>query len=88
MLKEIEFEIKKDSRGFILIRKDGEYSMHAHLKNKNTCRTLIHLIHNRLLPRSKYLQGSCKRLLTDEEYSHLKEKKQQYININKGVVRK
>lgn len=81
----IELEIKKNSRGFILIRADGEYSQHAHIKSINTCRTLISLINKNKLPTSKYLQGSCRRLLTEEEYSQLRPSKQMYYNVNKGV---
>ena len=83
----IEFEIKQSSRDYVVIRKDGEYSQHAHLKTLRGCRDLIHLIEMGWLPRNKYLQGSCSRLLTEEEYNNLKQKKQQYYNVNKGVKR-
>jgi hypothetical protein len=68
-----------------VIRVDGEYAQHAHIKALITCNTLITLLHNNKLPASKYLQGSARRLLTEEEYKMLKPKKQQYYNINKGV---
>jgi hypothetical protein len=65
----IEFDIKKDSnRGYLVIRIDGEYEQHAHLSTINGCRLLIHMINSGRLPKSKYLQISCSRLLTDDEY--------------------
>jgi hypothetical protein len=83
---DIKFDIKKDSnRGYIVVRVNGEYAQHAHVSSINGCRQLINLINNKLLPTSTYLQGSCHRLLTIDEYSQLKRKKQQYINVNKGV---
>jgi hypothetical protein len=82
---DIKFDIKRNSRGFILVRIDGEYSEHAHLKSMQGCLNLIKLIRNNKLPRSKYLRGSCQRLLSEEEYRQLKESKQKYVNVNKGV---
>lgn len=81
----IGFEIKKDhSRGYIVKRVDGEYEQHAHINTLSGCRLLIRFIEKNLLPTSEYLQGSCARLLTEEEYGRLKQKKQKYVNVNKG----
>ena len=80
-----ELEIKQNSRGYILIRKHGEYSQHAHLKSLKACNDLIKLIELNKLPRGRYLKGSCKRLLTEEEYNQLRPGKQMYYNVNKGV---
>lgn len=80
----IEFKIRRNHRGHVLVRAGGEYSQHAHLKQIETCRTVIKLIEQNKLPRSKYLQGACKRLLTEQEYALLKPCKQQYFNVNKG----
>lgn len=82
---DIRFEIKQNSRGFIVIRKDGLYSQHSHHKTLRSCREVIKLISINKLPKSKYLRGSCQRLLTVEEYSGLRESKQMYVNVNKGV---
>jgi hypothetical protein len=77
----IDFVIKKDSgRGYVVVRKDGEYSMHAHISTMNGCRQLLYYIHKGLLPKSSYLQGSCRRLLTEVEYAGLKRPKQKYYN--------
>lgn len=84
----IEFEIKDTSRDFVVIRKDFPYSFHAHIRCKQTCYTLLKLIELNKLPDSEYLRGSCKRLLTEEEYQILKPKKQKYININHGIKNK
>lgn len=83
--KRIDFTIKHDSRGYIVIRKDGTYGQHAHIRKLITCNELIRLINQRKLPINHYLQGSCRRLLTDEEYALLKPKRQRYYNVNKGV---
>ncbi|MDF2543473.1 MAG: hypothetical protein K0S47_3191 [Herbinix sp.] len=80
----IEFEIKQNSRGFIVVRKGGLYSQHSHHKTLRSCHELIKLIKCGKLPKSKYLRGSCQRLLTEEEYQQLRESKQQYYNVNKG----
>ena len=82
----IKLDIIKDSnRGYVVRRLDGAYEQHAHCKTLNGCRLLINCIHNNMLPTSDWLQGSCRRLLTGEEYSRLRIKKQRYINVNKGV---
>lgn len=82
---DIKLSIIKQHGSYIVRRVDGEYSMHAHVSTMNGCKTLISLIRQDKLPTSKYLQGSCRRLLTDDEYARLKPKRQRYININKGV---
>ena len=82
---QIQFDIKRNSRGYIIIRLDGEYDNHSHVTTLNGCRLLISLIRQNRLPTSKYLQESARRLLTDEEYKTLRQKKQRYVNVNKGV---
>ena len=76
--------IKDSNRGYIVKRIDGAYEQHAHVSSMNGCRMLINFIHSGLLPTSRYLQTSCSRLLTEDEYRGLRQKKQRYININKG----
>ena len=83
---QIKFDIKRDgSREYIVRRVDGAYSQHAHLGTLNGCRLLINLINAGLLPTSRYLQIACSRLLSEDEYRGLKQKKQRYYNVNKGV---
>lgn len=80
----MEFSIKKDgTRGYVLIRNNFPREFHAHIKTKNGCRQLLHYIDKKLLPKSEYLQGSARRLLTDAEYQRLKESKQRYYNHSK-----
>lgn len=76
------FKVKKDGkkRGWVVIRIDGVYENHAHLKTMNGWRQLRYCLRNNLLPRSEYLQGSCRRLLTDIEYQRLKRPKDNYYN--------
>lgn len=82
---DIRFDIKQNSRGYIVIRVGGDYRQHSHHKTLRSCREVIKLIELGKLPKSKYLRGSCKRLLTEEEYSQLKPSKQRYYNVNKGA---
>ena len=76
----MQFTIKEESRGYVVVRKNGEYTQHAHLSTLNGCRELIILIEKGLLPKSQYLQGSCRRLLTHEEFLKLKKPKDKYYN--------
>jgi len=82
---DIKLSIIKQHGSYIVRRVDGEYKQHAHISSMSGCRLLIRFIRQNRLPTSKYLQGSCRRLLTEEEYSQLRPKKQRYHNINKGV---
>lgn len=80
----IKLDIIKQHGNYIVRRVDGEYSQHAHISTHKGCKILIKCIKRNKLPKSNYLKGSCKRLLTEEEYSRLRKPKDQYININKG----
>jgi len=77
----MEFVIKKDgNRGYVVVRNGYPREFHAHLTTMNGCRQLLYYIHKGLLPKSSYLQGSCRRLLTSAEYDGLKRPKQKYYN--------
>jgi hypothetical protein len=82
---DIKFDIAKQHGSYIVRRVDGEYKQHAHISTMNGCRLLIRFIRQNRLPTSTYLQGSARRLLTEDEYSQLRPRKQRYHNINKGV---
>ena len=82
---DIKLSIIKQHGSYIVRRVDGEYKQHAHISSMSGCQLLIRFIRQNRLPTSKYLQGSCRRLLTEEEYSQLRPKKQRYHNINKGT---
>lgn len=81
----IHLEVIKQHGSYIVSRADGEHSQHAHISTMNGCQLLIRFIKQNRLPTSKYLQGSCRRLLTEEEYGQLRAKKQRYHNVNKGA---
>lgn len=75
------FTIKQTKRGYVLIRDGGKYSQHAHIKKECTCKFVIDCIKKRKMPRSKYLKGSVKRLLTEKEFNEMIVKeKPKYIN--------
>lgn len=80
----IQFKIfKNERRDFIVKRIGGSYNQHAHLCTYDMAKQLVRMIKARRLPNSKWMRGSCKRLLTQEEYDGLKESKQRYYNHNK-----
>lgn len=86
------YKILKVSRGYVVKNELGGYDKHGHFKRLKTCYTIIRLIQNRTVPKSKYLRGSAIRLSTDKKYIDkatrkiAKDKdKQRYININKGI---
>lgn len=87
-----KLKIIQDSRGFIVINENGAYKNHAHLKKHSTCELLIKLMKKKIVPKSKYLRGSVKRLTLDEdyilkiEYKQAKDReKPAYFNSNKGL---
>ncbi|MDB4302116.1 hypothetical protein N9924_00975 [bacterium] len=74
--------------GWIVKRIGYEYSYHAHIKNKKSCVLLIDLIHKNRMPKSTWLKGSVKRLLTEPEYKEFTrvcDRKQKYHNVQRGV---
>ena len=76
----MEFVIKRDhSRGWVIIRVGYPYEFHAHLRTKQGCRQLLNFIKKGLLPKNEYLVGSCRRLLTEEEFNKLKKAKDKCI---------
>lgn len=80
------YYITTDCHGYkVLWRQDGTHEQHAHLRDLRKVHTLLTLIELNLMPRDTYLQGSCQRLLTPEEYKTLKHTKDRYYNVNKGV---
>ena len=79
----MKFDIFPDykGRGWIVKRMDiDKYEMHAHLVNAEACKRLVKLIEAGLLPKNEWMQGSCRRLLTRDEYDRLKKPKEKYLN--------
>lgn len=71
------FKYKKVRRGWIVVNcKNGN---HAHFRSEYGCYLIIKFLLEGVYPDNTYLQESYERLCTG------KEKKQKYININKGV---
>lgn len=83
----IKFKPRCDERPWLLVRVDGDYSQHAHLKSKSDCIKVRHLIDINKYPYNKDFKIAMKRLLTEEEFKKL-DKKQRYYNSNRGTRRK
>lgn len=75
-----DFIIKKESGGYVVIRHNYPYEFHAHIKTISGCRILLKCIIQGKLPKSDWLQGSCRRLLTEDEFVALKRPKDRYYN--------
>ena len=74
----------KMERCWLLVRKNGEYSQHAHfytLEEAELCRKLID---RNQYPRQKKYIYPMQRILTVEEFQRLR-KKDRYFNPQKGV---
>ena len=84
IILKIKLKIIKQHGSYIVKRVDADYSFHAHISTYKGCKLLMDCIRKNKLPKSDYLKGSCRRLLTREEYNRLRKPKDQYININKG----
>ena len=84
-----EFKVIDTCRDAVVINTNiDDYKAHAHFADIRGALECINLINRGLLPKSRYYQTACKRLLTPERYEGLVERtKEKYININKGVRR-
>ena len=84
-----EYKVINTSRDIVVINTDiDDYKAHAHFADIRGALECINLINRGLLPKSRYYQTACKRLLTQEQYEGLVERtKEKYINVNKGVRR-
>ena len=82
---QIKLSIIKQHGSYIVKRVGGDYSFHAHISTYKGCKILRDCIKKNKLPKSDYLKGSCKRLLTREEYDGLRKPKDRYNNANKGL---
>lgn len=83
MVLEIRY-LKNLERPWLIKRVDGEYSQHSHMRKKKDVEEVKHLIEIKKYPSNKDQRIAMQRLLTDDEFRNLN-KKQKYININKGV---
>ncbi|MDO5715646.1 MAG: hypothetical protein Q4P25_03625, partial [Tissierellia bacterium] len=76
--------IKNLERPWLLKRKGGKYSQHAHMLKKEDALDVRGIIDRWEYPYNKDLRPAVKRLLTEEEYKTLR-KKSRYRNIQKGI---
>ena len=76
------FYIRKDSKtgGFVIIRVNGEYEQHSHVKTMGGIHQILRLIELGLEPRQPWMQEAVRRILTAEEYAKLKRCKEKYVN--------
>jgi hypothetical protein len=76
-----DFTVKRHSKGgFVVVREGFPYDFHAHISTLNGCKVLLDCIESGKMPKSVWLQGSCRRLLTDKEFQELKKPKDKYYN--------
>lgn len=83
------FKVVDTARDIVVINiYRDDYKAHAHFADVKGAIECIKLINRGLMPKSRYYQTACKRLLTETEYAGLVERrKEKYININKGCRR-
>ncbi|WP_138159615.1 hypothetical protein [Peptoniphilus catoniae] len=83
MVLEIRY-LKNLERPWLIKRADGDYSQHSHMKRKKDVEKVKHLIEIKKYPDNKDQRIAMERLLTEDEFRSLN-KRQRYININKGL---
>ena len=79
-----KYYITTDRNGYKIIWREGTQN-HAHIRDICKVKMLLHLIELNLLPKDEYLQESCRRLLTPEEFATLKKPKDKYHNVPRGL---
>lgn len=78
----IKFKPRCDERPWLIVREDGEYSQHAHLRTKKEALKVRNLIDRWVYPYNKNYKTAVQRLLTEEEFKSL-DKKDRYFNRRK-----
>ena len=78
----IKFKPRCDERPWLIVREDGEYSQHAHLRTKKEALKVRNLIDRWVYPYNKNYKIAIQRLLTEEEFKSL-DKKDRYFNRRK-----
>ncbi len=69
------FRVLKTNKDFIIVNDNLRYENHSHFKRLSDCKRLIDLILRNKLPYSKYWAIASKRLLSEEEFNELIDKK-------------
>lgn len=78
----IKFKPRCDERPWLIVREDGEYSQHAHMRTKKEALKVRNLIDHWVYPYNKNYKTAIQRLLTEEEFKSL-DKKDRYFNRRK-----
>ena len=78
----IKFKPRCDERPWLIVREDGEYSQHAHMRTKKEALKVRNLIDRWVYPYNKNYKTAVQRLLTEEEFKSL-DKKDRYFNRRK-----
>lgn len=78
----IKFKPRCDERPWLIVREDGEYSQHAHMRTKKEALKVRNLIDRWVYPYNKNYKTAIQRLLTEEEFKSL-DKKDRYFNRRK-----
>lgn len=71
-----------EERPWLVVRENGEYKQHAHLRTKQEALKVRSLIDRWVYPYNKNYKIAVKRLLTEEEFKSL-DKKDRYFNRKK-----
>ena len=76
------FLIRKDHKigGYVVIRVGYPYEYHSHCDKMAGAQQILRLIDKGLEPNQLWMQEAVRRLLTEEEYSKLKKRKEKYVN--------
>ncbi|MDD7352008.1 MAG: hypothetical protein PUG84_00965 [Peptoniphilaceae bacterium] len=69
-------------RPWLVVRENGEYEQHAHLRTKKEALKVRNLIDRWVYPYNKNYKIAIKRILTEEEFKSL-DKKDRYFNRRK-----
>ena len=75
--------LPKMDRAWLLKRENGKYSQHAHFYSRKEAEMCRRLIDRNQYPRQKKYIYPMQRILTEEEFKHLR-KKPRYFNVQKG----
>lgn len=79
-----KYKILQTRNDFVVRNTELEYKKHAHFKKSKDIYKFINIISKGLLPKSSYWREAARRLLSEDEYEKLRDKRKPRY-INKGV---
>ena len=95
MDKKSDFVIVPYRNEYVLSNSKGSEDQHTHIRRGGTCKLLIKLVCNKIVPNSGYLRTSAMRITRDEKYRRAIQRKiekdadkQKYYNVQKGRRRR